>query len=447
MRWDQWYRAGVPNLSGSPKTIASASNLARASERPCRRIMLALVSFWVLLPGTAAADLLEDRDRVVAAYGRSGGTVLLTGSRYMFNDESAQFALPSTVAECVRVAVLGGRGMSLRARFSDATLDEPEARSSSHAGALQLTRCGAPASRVLVVNESGSGAVEVVAIAASAALPSLGSVLPERGQSEARAPEMPLPMNLASPERRAASARDAALREGASEVSEERSVAPHGPGQLELTLEPGCHRVVVVATSLGAADPSRVDVDAELRDTEGILLGRDKTDAPDARLEPCTTTKKSVMLSFVGAPEGSTVLVETARFPVAKEVSHAFGNDARLRMDRALRKRGARIEGAPLLLAQGGSGVARVPFETDRIGCYLAVAAVSEGTPHGLGLRAHVGSFDSEDERGSSDDSGVVAFCARGEKRVSIDVEARSVGVRWGLSLYRMSATTVGVRR
>lgn len=401
----------------------------------------------VLSPGTSRADLLEDRDRVVAAYGRNGATLLMTGTRYLFNDETAQFGIPATHAECVRVAVIGGRGTSLRARFVDAPPDEREGRGASHAGALQLTRCGTPATRIVVTNESGSGAVEVIAFGGRASLPALGIVLPERGQTEARPPELPLPMNLATPERRASAAQESALREGASEVGEEHLVAPRGPGQIDLTLAPGCHSIVVVATSLGAADPSRVDVDAELRDADGVLLSRDKTDAPDARLDPCTTTTKRATLSFVGAPEGSTVLVETARFSVAPALSAVFGDEARLRMDRALRRRGAKVEGAPVLLAQGGAGVARVPFETDRLGCYLVVGAISEGTPHGLGLRAKLGSFDAEDERGSADDSGVVAFCSKGEKHAALEVEARSLGVRWGLAVYRSGALTTEGRR
>ena len=115
-------------------------------------------------------------------------------------------------------------------------------------------------------------------------------------------------------------------------------------------------------------------------------------------------------------------------------------------MDRALRKRGAKIDGAPLLLAQGGAGIARVPFETDRIGCYVVVAAVADGAPRGLGLHVRAGSEGAEDERGSTDDSGVVSFCSRGEKRVVVEVDARSSGVRWGLAVHRSSALGAGTR-
>lgn len=418
------------------------------SSRPLRTAFAASLALGVLVVsrGQARADLLEDRDRVVSAFGRAGGEVVFSGTRFLFDDESVQVAVPPSNAPCVRVAVIGSRGTTLRARFADAGPEDREGRATSHAGALQLTRCGAPAGRLVVVNESGSGAVEILAMGYRGAMPALGVVLPERGQVEVRAPELPMPMNLAAPERRAQAARESALREGATDVGEVRGRAPAGTGQAEVTLAPGCHRVTVVATALGAADPTRIDVDAEMRDENGVILARDKSDAPDARLEPCTTTRKAVTVSFVGAPEGSVVVVATARFEVASALPAAFGDDARLRMDRALRKRAAKIDGAPVLLAQGGAGLARVPFETDRVGCYLAVAGIADGTPHGLGLRARLAGFDAEDERGSADDAGVVAFCAHGERRAMLEVEARGTGVHWGLAVFRTS-DHAGARR
>jgi len=391
--------------------------------------------------------LIEDRDRVISALGRAGGELVFSGTRFLFDDESVKLALPATRAPCVRVAVVGSRGTTLRARFLDAGPDDREGRATSHAGALQLTRCGAPTGPLVVVNESGSGAVEIVVFAYKGTVPTLGAILPDRGQAEARSPEMPMPMNLAPPERRALAARDTALRDGAAEVSEVRAKSSGGSGQAELLLAPGCHRITVVATALTGADPTRVDLDAEVRDEGGSLLARDKSDAPDARLEPCTTTRKSVSVAFIGAPEGSVVLVEAARFEVSPALPAVFGEDARIRMDRALRRRGAKVASAPLLLAQGGPGVARVPFETDRVGCYLAVAGIADGTPHGLGLRARLGGESPEDERGSADDSGVVAFCAKGERRASLEVEARGTGVRWGLLVFRVGEHLGSARR
>lgn len=426
--------------------------MARVVKRGTRRrpSQSALFAFVVLAAGLsvnrARADVADDGERVQRAFTSAGATVSFAGARFLFNDDAFQLALPATPAECVRVALVGPRGMSLRARFVDATFEEREGRSTSHAGALQLTRCGAPASRIVVTNESGSGAVEVIVAHSRTPPPSLGAILPDRGQIDARPPELPLPMSLAAPERRIVLANEALTREGAVDVTSRSAIAPRAGGQVSLELEPGCHRLVVVAKDLGAADPARVDVDAEARDEGGSLLARDKTDAPDAVLEPCTTERKTVVVAYAGVPEGATVVVTSGRFPVASGLPTVFGDDARLRMDRALRRRHVVPAGEPVALAQGGAGVARVPFETESRACYLVVAAMAEGAPRGLGIRVRGPAIDGEDER-ASDDSGVVAFCARGAKRVSIDVEARSSGGRFGLVVYRASERDGGGRR
>ncbi len=400
-------------------------------------IVTALLTFGGV--STASADLQDDRTRIASAWQTAGGTLLTSGTRYLFDDESAMFTLPETSAPCVRVALVGARGTSLRARFADGETDDSRGRSSSHAGALQLERCGAPATRVVVTNESGRGAVELVAVAYSGNLPTVGALLPERSANEPRTAELPLAVNLATPERRVVAAQVAAFRDGAVEVGEEHVTAGQGAGQLGFVLGPGCHRITVVATRLGKLDPSRIDLDAELRDEEGSLLARDRSDAPDARLEPCTVAEKKVTLTFVGAPEGSFVLAETARFSPYPELPTAFGDDARLRMDRALRKRGAKLVGKPVMLAQGAEGHSRMVLETDRSSCYLVVAAASHGQPRGIALRAQIGANEAEDERGPSDDSGVVAFCARGERLARVDLEARPTGARWGLAVYRVA--------
>ncbi len=397
------------------------------------------------LARSARADLQQEREQVAGAWARAGAAPLAQGTRFLFDDETASFTIPQADASgarapCVRIAVIGARGASLRARFSDAGSDEPEARASSHAGALQLSRCGRPVTRVVVTNESGRGAVEFVAVGHTGVIPTLGALLPARGTPREHPPELGPPMHLAAPAQRALAAQATALRDGATEVGETSTTASAGPGQVRLTLAPGCHRITVVASGLGKVEAARVDVDAELRDDEGTLLGRDKSEAPDARLEPCTTTTKGATLAFSGAPEGSTVLVQTARFAADGALPATFGEEARLRMDRALRKRRAAAFGAPILRAQGGSGVARVPIETDGQSCYLVVAAVSQGVPRGLGLQVEVGGSEASDERGASDDAGVLAFCAGGAPVARLSVVARGAQVRWGLLVFRAGA-------
>ena len=67
---------------------------------------------------------------------------------------------------------------------------------------------------------------------------------------------------------------------------------------MKLDLEPGCHRLEIFAPDVrNAHGPRRrrLDVDAEIRNEDEELLARDRTEAPDARLETCvgeTTSRR-----------------------------------------------------------------------------------------------------------------------------------------------------------
>jgi len=415
----------------------------RHASRLARFASVALVPVLGLMEASPAhADLQGDRDRVGAAWRRAGAQPLFLGSRYFFDDESASFRLPAPPrGACVRVAVIGPRGASLRARFSDGAVDAA-LRAVSHAGALQLSRCQEGASRLVVSSESGRGAVEVLVVshAPTVALATLGALLPERGAPREHPPEPPLPIHLAAPESRVRAAEAIALAAGATDGDQQRVRVAGQVSQLRLRLRPGCTAITVVATALGRAEAEAVDVDAEARDDEGAIVARDKTDAPDARIEPCTTTAKDITVSVTGAPEGSELALVSARFPVRDAVPGVFGEDARLRMDRALRKRRASVQGAPVLVAQGVTGTTRVPVPLDGLSCYVAVGAVSHGTPRGLGIHVEGGPLEAADERGAGDDAGVVAFCASRVRVARLSVAARGSQVRWGLAVFRVAA-------
>ena len=74
------------------------------------------VSSTLPLEGRAAAELPEARDRVVGAWLGSGATLITVGVRFLFDDETVSLAIPPSAGlPCVRVAVIGARGASLRA--------------------------------------------------------------------------------------------------------------------------------------------------------------------------------------------------------------------------------------------------------------------------------------------------------------------------------------------
>ena len=400
---------------------------------------------------SAGADLSGDAGRVRAAWQKAGATMVFSGTRFVFDDENISISLPETDpgrAGCARVALVGARGLSLRARFADAG-DEPLGRASSHAGALELARCGRPVHKVIFTSEAGRGAVEVLVARADAPLPPIASVLPDRAAPVPAPPEAPLPVSLPEPERRIAAARKQAQSEGVTELSSSSAEVVEGRGQLLVHLAPGCHRVTLIATGAAAvAMGGRIDLDGELRDEEGILLARDRTDAPDVHMESCTGEGKDAVLSFVGAPQGSLVEAVLARFELPRTLPFLFGSEGRARMARALLARRALPPAGPAVaVAMGTTGGARVPIDLDPGACYIAVAGIVRGTPRGLGLRVVVGAQESSDERGSQDDGGAVAFCARGASSANLEVDARGGGIAWGLALYRAGRLAGAVGR
>jgi hypothetical protein len=88
-----------------------------------------------------------------------------------------------------------------------------------------------------------------------------------------------------------------------------------------------------------------------------------------------------------------------------------------------------------------------VPVELEPGGCYVAVAAVTQGHARGVGVRAMIGARQSSDERGVNDDAGAVAFCAREQSRARVEVDARGTALSWGLALFRIDSAIWGASR
>lgn len=400
-------------------------------------------------PGAADASAREVAGRVLEQWRAAGARASMLPTRFVFDDESIVIPVPREEERaCTHVAVVGARGLSFRARLSDAPADpllspEPDARASSSAGVLELRRCddgGARVHHVVVTAEAGRGAIEVIVGRADEPLPSLGSIIPERtggvipppAKAGALPPLPPLDERLAAAELRA-------RREGARAQTRASVLAGRsGSGSEELELEAGCHRVELFGQAL-AGGRLRLDVDAELRE-DGELLARDRTEAPDARLEACVGARTRASLAFAGAPPGSEVIVTRSSWPLPPRIPLLWGPEARRRMARVMFLRRAAPTDEPVLLAQGTSGPASVPISVETGGCYVAVVGVARGSARQLQLRTLLGARESTDERGASEGAALSAFCVRAHERPRLEVVARGTGLSWGLALYRMKS-------
>jgi hypothetical protein len=402
----------------------------------------------------ARAQLHTSTDRLAETWRGVGASVVVDRTRFLNDDETIVVALPDLPeGDCTTVVLLGARGLGFHARPADGPgehrADEPAARVSSEAGALSIERCGeAPPHRLLVTSDSGRGALETIVARSSKPLESMRSVLPERtGAAVESTPEPGLLPPMPIPEKRADVAEARARRDGAAiSVRETWPAGTDGSGSAEATLDPGCHTLQLFAVDPRAASRSahgKLDLDAEMRDASGDrILARDRTDAPDARLELCVGDVTKVGVAFAGSPPGAPVLVSHFAWPLPERLPTLWGNEARARMAHVLLTRHVHLLlREPVLLAQGGSGATPVPLTIEPGACYLALVSVVQGTTRSMGLRVHVGVRDAFDDRGVDENGAVVAFCAGDRTDALAVVEARGTPLLgWGMALYRVGA-------
>lgn len=419
----------------------------------------ALTAAVLLVPGLARADGGRDvSERVVEQWRAAGGHVTQLASRFIFDDETSLVPIPASdepvpPGGCTHVAIVGARGVSFRAKLSDATFDPlaPEigARGTSLAGVVELRRCGTgrPIRHVVVTSDAGRGALEVIVARAPSALPSLTSVIPERtGGALPPMPEAGALPPLPTMEKRAELAETRAKRDGARIDSRTTLRAgDDGSGESELVLAAGCHRVELFARDPRTDRPGRrfrLDVDAELRDpTSDRVLARDRTEAPDARLEACLGRSTRVVVVWAGAPPNGDITATVASWPLPQFLPTLWGAIARSKMARVMFTRHVAIPSDdPVFLGQGSSGTTPFPIPVEAGGCYVAVVALTHGHARSLQIRAVVGARESADERGAAEEAALSAFCVGAHETARVEVHARGPAIGWGLAVYRVKS-------
>jgi hypothetical protein len=422
-----------------------------------RLAALIAVLFVVLVPGPARADARDVANRVVEQWKAAGATATLLQPRFVFDDETVLISIPQdeTIgAGCIHVALVGARGLSFHARLSDVTFDpvappETGARASSLAGVLELARCDVarPVRHVIVTADAGRGAIEIVFAHGTASLPTLSSVIPERtGGALPPIPEAGTLPPLPTPEKRAEAAEARAKREGARILARQSFTSSEdGTGDADLDLDAGCHRIEVFANDPRTERPGRrfrLDVDAELRDpSEDRVIARDRTEAPDARLETCVGQTTRVSLAYAGTPPGGAVTVTQGTWPLPARIPPMWGPTTRSKMARVMFTRHIAVPSEdPIFLAQGGSGTTPFPLPVETGGCYVAVVGLTHGHAKSLQLRAIVGARESTDERGATEEAALTAFCVRAFETARIEVHTRGPAVGYGLAVFRVKS-------
>ena len=422
----------------------------RRRTRPATLFALGLT----LSSGVAKADARDVAARVVAEWRNAGARTAVLPSRFLFDEESVVVPLATDPAgACTEVAIIGARGLSFRARLSDAPTDplqppEPGGRASSSAGVIELRRCdpARPVRHVVITTEAGRGTLEIIVGRSGRPLPPLATLIPERtGGVLPPAPDAGVLPPLPTADKRADAAESRARRDGAAiQARTTIRASADGGGEDDVDLDEGCHRIEVFGPEIvheRSGRRFRLDVDAELKDGDHILA-RDRTEAPDARLETCVATATRVTLAFAGAPPKSELLVTRGTWPIPGHLPSIWGPGTRGKMARAFSIRHVAAPSEdPVFLTQGSTGTTPVPLATEPGACYVAVAGIARGHARQLQLRVIAGARESVDERGAAEEAALAAFCVRDDEPTKLEVLARGTGVSWGLAVFRVRSS------
>jgi hypothetical protein len=219
------------------------------------------------------------------------------------------------------------------------------------------------------------------------------------------------------------------------------TASQNGTGQFSLALSEGCHRLEVMAEAAslpsGSGAPARpagaaallrpTDVDAEAREADtGRILGRDRADAADGRLNFCLGARTMVEVRYLGAPGAVTVALQDAVWPISRKVPSQWGLHARGGFAAALRSRRA------------PEPVSDPIFQTLGVHGQTAI-----GEAQRVRLAAALGGRFERDEAVERPQSAGVAFCAEQESDVLLDVDVRGSSAWWALVIWPMGGSAL----
>lgn len=408
-------------------------------------LRIALVLFIVLVAAPARADLMADAQAIVTAWSKPSSKAQRVTTVFVHDGETRRVPYADRRDEaqsCLTIVAIAER--HVRFKLTTAAAIEPQ---ESRAGVARLTDCGkgslslsAEKRRVEVSITRGRGAIEIISATHASPLSAVEVVLPTRavgpvGSDAASAGALP----LAPRAERLARARRGAQLDGASTITPVSLTATDdGSGAATLELASGCYRVHVLADArVGVA----ADVDAEARrHDDGVLLRRDRSHAPDARLAFCIGATAAVVIRFAGAPSLAKVSIVTAHWPIPDGVPATWGAEAQAGLAWALyRRRTPSPRRPPSFQSLGAPGTTVLPIRVEPNACYLTAFSLARGLATAGRLTAIVGHQVMYDDASDLTRSAAVTFCTGPRDtraRLLVDVRARDAW--WVAALWRI---------
>jgi hypothetical protein len=421
-----------------------------------RSALLAAAVFvaLALFAGRARADLASDAEELARRWASAGLRTTHLAPVFLEHGRARPVRLPDDAydsgrATCTTIAFLTGRSTDFVVRVDPVSTLKHHAQAAAHAerslaGAVTISQCGGAReafARLSIELRVARSALETVIGVGDAPGMAIADVLPERASGPAAPLADPGPRGPLEPLAvRARHAEDRAKNNGATGVrAQSFNAEPDGTGRETMRLEEGCHRIEVMA-ELAGKQP--IDVDAELRETTSErLVARDRSDAPDARLELCSGSSMGVDLVFAGAPGPVDVLFMDTLFTLPKGVPTMWGARARAALSAALwRRKLPAIDDPPIEQRLGVAGLTAIPIAIEPGGCYIAAIGTIRGDPRSVTLTAKVDTRTSFDSNAGLVDGSAVAFCSGGSDRARIEIEVRGSAVAWVLDVWRVAS-------
>jgi hypothetical protein len=412
---------------------------------------LALGLALIFCAGAARADLSSDADELARRWSSAGLRTMRLAPVFLEHGRARPVRLPEEAYDsgrstCTTVAFLTGRSTDFVVRIDPVSTLKHHAQAAhaerSVAGAVLISECGAAReafARLAIELRVARSALETVIAVGDGPGAPVADMLPERASGPAAPLADPGPRGALEPLAvRARHAEDRAKNNGATGIrAQPFNAEPDGSGRESVRIEEGCHRIEVMAELSGK---QAIDVDAELRETTSErLVARDRSDAPDARLELCAGSSMGVDLVFAGAPGPVEVLFMDTLYALPKGVPTMWGARARAALSAALwRRKLPAIDDPPIDQRLGVAGLTSMPIAIEPGGCYIAAIGTIRGDPRSVTLTAKVDTRTAFDSNAGLVDGSAVAFCSGGSERARIEIEVRGSAVAWVFDLWRV---------
>jgi hypothetical protein len=349
-------------------------------KRPALSALLALLA-WPR-PAFPAVDLAADADELARQWQDKGRVATRLAPMFLEHGLPRAVRLPDgafggAIEGCTTIGFLAPRSADFIVRVDPVVTPKHHPTGGrierSSAGVVMMSECGigrASLARLSIELRAARAAVETVVALGEGSAPAVAAVLPERAGGPVapfadpgpRSATEPLGVRVRHAEQRAHAA-------GAAGIKVQTFVADNdGSGHEVVRLEEGCHRVEVFADLL---PKHPMDLDAEMRESSTErLLARDRSDAPDARLEFCAGSSMGADLAFAGAPGPVHVTLLDGFFLLPHGAPTMWGARARAGMAQAFfRHRVAPIESDPVAQRLGVAGLTSFPLPIEPGGC------------------------------------------------------------------------------